>query len=191
MFKIPLRFKTIPAVDKLRDMFWYVAHVGVPKNLLVIERKLKKCDFPEYMLWVPVYQEYARLRNHMLLVDMLTYPGYAFVGLQNKSDVISLRAQLSAESEDICGILGEGTDSITDNELRQVINVCSNYNSYATPLSSVKAGDHVIIAYGPLSGIPAEVTEVRQNGKVSLLAFFLNREIKVETTIMDITCSED
>lgn len=191
MFKIPPRFKSVPAIDKLQEMFWYVAYIGVPKNLLVIESSLNKCGIPEYALWVPVYQEYTRLRNHMLLVDMLIYPGYAFVGLRSKSDVRNIRGHLKGESEGKCGVLGEGLDGITKDEMRQVLSVCTNYSSYDKPLSAVKAGDHVIIAYGPLAGIPAEVKSVRQNGKVSLLAFFLNREITVETNIMDITCSED
>ena len=191
MFKIPNKFKATPDIDKLQEMLWYVVSVGVPKQLLVVESSLKKCGVPDYCLWCPTYPEYTRLRNQMTLIDRMLYPGYCFLGLRELTDVLNARGHLKGESDGKCSVLGETTAPISREELEQVLSVCSAYCSPDRPFSSIKVGDNVVIHSGPLSGIPATVKDMRKNGKITLLAFFLNREITVETTILDVVCEED
>jgi len=126
-----------------------------------------------------------------LLVDIPIYPGYAFTGFPDQESVRTARNQIFNDSGGQCTILGEGNIYLEKDELKQVVNVCNSYSSYKRPLSSVKKGDHVTIVSGPLSGTQAEVQRVSQGGKVILLAFFLGREISVETSILDISTQED
>ena len=191
MFKISSKYKAVPNVTDLQRMSWYVVYAGVPKQLLVIDASLKKCDIQESCLWCPTYPQYTRSKNQMLLLDRMLYPGYCFLGLVNPQDVLSIRGYLDNESEGKCSILGEGTRPISHEELEQILSVCSTYNSDERPFSAIQVGDQVVIHSGPLSGIPATVKDMRRNGKVTLLAFFLNREIQVETTVLDVVCEED
>ena len=56
---------------------------------------------------------------------------------------------------------------------------------------NIKVGSSVTITAGPFSGLPADVVKINDSGVVELRVFFLNRDMKVKTSVLDIKSSEN
>lgn len=181
MLKIPEHYTRIPAIEQREDLKWYVVHVGVPKNIPSVEAAVS--EVAGSCLWVPVYKEYKKLRSHLILVDYLVYPGYIFVGVPASDDI-----------KRVCDFLDYTTKGyvvcpevcLSREEMDGVYHCAVSCGDSLGVSSTIEVGSTVMITAGPFAGLAGEVIKVRQNGVVELQVFFLNRDMRVQTTVLDI-----
>ena len=182
--KLSLNVKKLPSLDALYNLKWYVVFVGTLTNINSIESLTNQKTFKDSIVWAPTFQEYCKLRSHLILVDRLIYPGYIFVGFVNDHQLASFLKKVSAERKGT--LLGDGVVCLLPDEVKDVFSVAVKYSTAPKVMFDVKPGDHVTISSGPLSGLPAQVRDIKPSGDVTLTVFFLSRELTVKTTILDI-----
>ena len=185
MLKIPAHLKITPALQEVDKHSWYVVHIGVPRNMSYVESAVEEAGGG--ITWAPTYQVYKMLGSHLLLVDYLIYPGYIFVGLVDGSSIKKLKAMLKNNSK---GQVLDQAGPLTHDELKGVFNAVFKYSTTPNMSLNIKVGSSVTITAGPFSGLPADVVKINDSGVVELRVFFLNRDMKVKTSVLDIKSSE-
>ena len=188
MIKLSTRVKKVPSLESLQYLHWYVVFIGTSNNIISIENILKTNDIPNGIVWAPTFQEYHKFRSHLILVDRLLYPGYVFLGIETTAQLGAFLKDLSNESKGL--LLGEGSVCLTQEELTDVLEVVHRLSEIPTMTYDIHPGDQVTISSGPLSGLPATVTDVEVTGATTLKVFFLSRELTVKTSVLDIQSYE-
>jgi len=185
MRKISLEYKQLPSQDNLTKLNWYIIFIGTIDNIPGVDHVCQTLGMTNYALWAPTYQEYCRFQSDLVLVDRLIYTGYVLLGVEDVNQICQLSVALGEARRGF--ILGGTTGPLNIEELNQVYNTAQTYSTAPKLEFDIQTGDSVIIGSGFLSGFRATVTEVLLDlRKVKLEVFFMNRELEVEMSILDI-----
>jgi len=184
MIKIASNVKQLPTLTNLTSLNWYVLFIGTVNNLSGITTLLENTCSQANRLWVPTYQEYCKYHSHVILVDRLVYPGYSFIGFSDNLQLGMFLHEIGQTHKGV--ILGDGLSSLSKEEIQNILEISSKFIDTPKVMFDIKVGDQVIISSGPLTGLPATITELKASGNVTLRVFFLSRELTVRTSVLDI-----
>lgn len=183
MQKLHSQYKVIPALEDYEKYSWYIAFVQVISNIQKTAVILRGMNI-DYKLWAPNYQEYCKIYFELILVDRLLYPGYVLIGVREDASFDLLNRDMNQNR--LGYMLGDYTCKIKRDEFIQMLRVSNKILDIPTGQFNVKVGDSIVISAGPCAGLNGVVKDISDDGQVTLSVFFMNREISVTTSVVDI-----
>jgi transcription antitermination factor NusG len=182
MHRLPTHYKEMQP-ETFKTYRWYVAFVGNLRHVVAADISLKEENI-EYKIWAPCYQEYRKDHSDFVLTDRLLYAGYIFIGLKNQLDFVTTNLALLSSRKGY--LLGTSCVSLTDEELSKIYQVTSKFSDVPRMMFNVKAGDTISIKSGIFSGLFGKVKDVKTDGRLIIQAFFMNRDVEINLSILDI-----
>lgn len=170
--------------EKLNAYKWYVAFVGNMQHIFKISGMFRELPHMEHHVWAPCYKEYRKFHSDFILADRLLYSGYIFIGLQNESDFCEVVVKLKQSR--LGYLLGTSKDFLKKQDLENVYNMYLKFQDCKRMMFNVQSGDSVTLKSGPFSGLCGIVQHVYVDGRVKLKAFFMQRELDIDISIMDL-----
>jgi transcription antitermination factor NusG len=182
MHRLPSHYKEIKP-ELFKTYRWYVAFVGnmrhvISANISLTEEKI------DHIIWAPCFQEYRKDHSDFVLMDRLLYAGYIFIGLKNQMDFVSANIKLLASRKGY--LLGTSHTCLSGEELDKVYQLASTFYEVPRMMFNVREGDTISIKSGIFSGLFGKVKEVRTDGRLIIQAFFMNRDVEINLSILDI-----
>ena len=184
MQRISSKYKQLPPTESFQQLKWFVIFIGTVRNIPGVHHVCVELNLPDFVIWAPVYQEHCKTQTDIALTDRLIYPGYIFIGVPSTEDAATLSAELRNEAKGF--LLGSSTMCLTEEELQCAYENAVRLAEAPKIMFDVKEGDSVIMSSGFLSGFRATVEKVLPEGRVKLKVFFMNREVSVDMSVLDI-----
>ena len=182
MHKLYKKYKELH-VDLLQDYKWFVAFVGDIRHVLNIDIELKE-EGLDYLIWAPCFQEYRKYHSDFILADRLLYAGYIFVGLKNSQDFVTANLKMLSSRKGY--MLGTSTTYLKKEELDMIHALSNTCVDAPRMMFNVNPGDTITIKSGIFSGLCGKVKDVRTDGRVLIQAYFMNRDIEINMSVMDV-----
>jgi transcription antitermination factor NusG len=117
-------------------------------------------------------------------MDRLLYAGYIFIGLKNQMDFVASNIKLLSSRKGY--LLGTSSTCLSLEELDKVYKLSSTFSEVPRMMFNVKEGDTISIKSGIFSGLFGKVKNVRIDGRLTIQAFFMNRDVEINLSILDI-----
>ena len=170
--------------EKLESYKWYVAFVGNMQHVRKISGSLKEIPELNYHIWAPCYKEYRKYRSDFILADRLLYSGYIFIGLTDPHKFCEV--ELKLKQSRLGYLLGASQNFLKKQDLENVYSMYLKFQDCKKMMFNVQAGDSVTLRSGPFSGLCGTVQHVYPDGRVRLKAYFMQRELEMNISVMDL-----
>ena len=182
MHKLYKKYKEL-CVDDLAKYKWYVAFVGDIRHVPALDLELREENMA-HCIWAPCFQEYRKYHSDFILADRLLYAGYIFIGLPESNDFVRANLKMLASRKGY--MLGTSSTYLKREEVETVYKLSNICLESPRMMFNVAEGDTITIKSGIFSGLCGKVKSVRTDGRVAIQAYFMNRDIEINVSVMDV-----